>query len=311
MSKSGNNIYLILQGRIGNQLFQYAFARKIQIEKGLDSKIIIDDSRILELGWQNSLVFYNLPNVEFTHSNIITAKKLGWNILLLRTIYKILVYSKNYNKKYVFEKRYNKIFGKYGMFICENGYIEPKVNLYKPTYLEGYFQSEKYFESCKHDILKLFSSLENEQSKIENYCGIDLIRKRNSVCISIKVEHNIGNPLYDVCTISYWKQAVKYIIDNVENPLFFICSDNVKYVIENIIDASKFEYIVQDSNLPVHISLAVMSECKHFIIGNTSFGWWAQYLSGNINKIIVAPSRWMGVDMPIDIYQESWKLIEV
>ena len=146
---------------------------------------------------------------------------------------------------------------------------------------------------------------------VEQYTGINEIRKRNSVCISVKVEHNVGSSLYSVCDIEYWKQAISYITENVDNPLFFICSDNVEYVINNLIDTSKFQYIVQDKEMPVHISLSVMAECKHFIIGNTTYGWWAQYLSSNKNKIVVAPSRWMAVDMPIDIYQDEWHLIEV
>ena len=54
-----------------------------------------------------------------------------------------------------------------------------------------------------------------------------------------------------------------------------------------------------------------MAECKHFIIGNTTFGWWAQYLSEFENKMVIAPSKWMAIDMPIDIYQNNWILIEV
>lgn len=54
-----------------------------------------------------------------------------------------------------------------------------------------------------------------------------------------------------------------------------------------------------------------MSECKHFIIGNTTFGWWAQYLSNYKEKIVIAPSQWMKVDMPIDIYQDNWTCIDV
>lgn len=117
--------------------------------------------------------------------------------------------------------------------------------------------------------------------------------------------------MYDVCSMKYWEEAIQYIIKNVDNPLFFICSDNVDYVLEHLIDASKYDYVVQDKSKPVYVSLAAMSECKNFIIGNTTFGWWAQYLSKADNKIVVAPSKWMSVDMPIDLYEDGWHLIEV
>ena len=80
---------------------------------------------------------------------------------------------------------------------------------------------------------------------------------------------------------------------------------------DNLIDTNKYDYVVQDKNSPVFLSLAAMAECKHFIIGNTTFGWWAQYLSEFENKMVIAPSKWMAIDMPIDIYQNNWILIEV
>jgi len=85
----------------------------------------------------------------------------------------------------------------------------------------------------------------------------------------------------------------------------------VEYVKENLIDCEKYDAVYQQSDYPVHVSLTVMSMCKHFVIGNTTFGWWAQYLSDYENKIVVAPSRWFGIDMPCDIYQDNWHLIEV
>ncbi len=304
-----NKIYLILQGRIGNQMFQYALARRIQKNNPNIKEIIIDDSRILELGWDNSLLYYNLPNVTYVHKDIIGLKSIFtvqfWN----RVLYKIKTKNKGFWEKYNIEKILNKKMGKKGMFICENGYMDMHLNINKPIYLEGFFQSEKYFDDIKSDICEIYNG---EQFRaLEEYPDIQEIRKRNSVCISVKIEHNIGSSLYDVCTVEYWKNAIKYITEHVDNPLFFICSDNVDYVLENLIDATKYDYVVQDKRMPVHVSLAAMAECKHFIIGNTTFGWWAQYLSKFKDKIVVAPSKWMAVDMPINIYQDNWHLIEV
>ena len=304
-----NKIYVPLQGRIGNQLFQYALARKIQLDMGEDARIVMDDSDILRCKWENSLVHYNLPNVEYVHDNIIKSEGFASKAFLLRKIYRFFTRNKPYMQKYKAEKMLLPFFNRFGMFFCENGYLEPKLNVDVPVYLEGYFQSEKYFESVREDILKILDGSQFPQ--LEHYAGIEQLRNRNSVCISVKVEHNVGSSMYSVCTMDYWKNAIQYIIDHVENPLFFICSDNVDYVLENLIDAGQFDYLAQSKDQPVHISLAAMAQCKHFIIGNTTFGWWAQYLSSNPEKMVVAPSKWMATEMPIDIYQDFWHLIEV
>lgn len=198
----------------------------------------------------------------------------------------------------------------FGAFFCENGYMNNNIDLKDDVYLEGFFQSEKYFYEYKDEICELFSP-NIFIKELENYKGINELKERNSVCISVKIEHNVGSSLYDVCGIEYWKKAIEYITSNVENPLFFICSDNVEYVLENLIDTKNYDYIVQDRDMPVHISLVAMSQCKHFVIGNTTFGWWAQYLSKNKEKIVIAPSKWMKVEMPIDIYQDNWHVIDV
>ena len=52
-----------------------------------------------------------------------------------------------------------------------------------------------------------------------------------------------------------------------------------------------------------------MYSCKNFIMSNSSFSWWAQYLSKNKNKKVIAPYRWYNNDIRCDIYQDNWKII--
>lgn len=303
-----NVIYLRLQGRIGNQLFMYAFARNIQEQLGADTKIVIDERLVLRQNWINSLKDYSLHNVEYVseYHSIHKFTSLRQRICI-KFYEQFYLSSKNYTKKFAFEKRFQEFFNANGLIICENGYLPYKVSKGKNIILLGFFQSEKYFVECADKIkqeLDLSKKLEKRQ-----YPNLDEIISRNSICISIKVEHNIGSKLYDVCSKEYWKNAIDYIIDRVENPLFFICSDNVEYVLSNLIDCQKYDVITQEKNYDVSLSLAAMSKCKHFIIGNTTYGWWAQYLSNNESKIVIAPRRWMLVDMPIDIYQDNWVLL--
>ena len=296
-------IYVLTRGRIGNQIFMYAHAKAIQKKYGKEEKIIIDDTSVIAQEWEDSLPFYNLENVEFVHSHVELLKPRWILSFFALFIYKVLVHNKDYMKKFNIEKKYQHFFNRMGLIVCENGYLKAE-RLKKNVLLYGYFQSELYFDSVKDEILNEFCL--DKKSLLQEYPGYEDIINRNSVCISIKIQHNVGNGPYDVCTKEYWENAIQYMIDNVENPLFFICSDNVEYVKEHLIDTEKYDVICQSKDFPVQISLAMMSRCKHFIIGNTSFGWWAQYLSKYKDKIVVVPSKWMNVEMPLDIYQKNW-----
>lgn len=301
-------IYLILSGRIGNQLFMYSFARAMQKKLGVETEIVIDDADVLHMNWENSLVRYKLQNVRYVHDRKErSAKKWFFRWLLLRVALKITSFHSNFKSKFRREKLLRPFLNFFGIMLCENGYMDFHLGKKRKYLLYGYFQSKKYFKNANIELRNIFS-LKNE---LDSYPNIDLLRNSNSVCISVKVEHNIGSSLYAVCGKEYWKEAIDYIISKVPNPLFFVCSDNVEYVKENLIDCSKFKVVFQDKSIPVHITLAAMGQCKHFIIGNTSYGWWAQYLSDNPEKTTVAPNQWMLVDMPLDIYENNWHLIDV
>lgn len=301
-------IYLRMDGRIGNQLFMYAFAKSVSKKRG-DELIIIDDYEAIKRDYKNSLVDYDLKNVQYVHNHKMLNKPgcIKQNIIFF--FYRVLRKKMNFNTRFKMEKFLQRFFNRNGLILCENGYIEYDLPKSKNIFINGYFQSAKYFEDVREEVLEDFN-LDYAILK-KYYPDVEKIKKRNTVCISIKVQHNVGNSMYDVCNDGYWQNAIKYICETVEKPLFFICSDNVDYVKENLIDCSKYDAIYQDSSIPVNVSLSIMAQCKHFVIGNTTFGWWAQYLCDYDKKIVVAPSKWMKIEMPVDIYEEGWHLVEV
>lgn len=300
-------IYLILKGRIGNQLFIYAFARNVQKHLGENTELIIDDSEILAYNWENSLECYDLPNVRYVHTRRgLFSFKWGFKYFMLKLAERWCRNKADYKKQYEKEKKIKPFLEKNGIFNCENGFLDFNLKRNNTFLINGYFQSEKYFPLVKEELKKLFSFKDSLE-----YPNLDVLASTNSVCISVKVEHNVGSSLYAVCGKEYWQESIAYVIEHVQNPVFFVCSDDVEYVKNNLIDCEKYRVVFQDTSQPVCKSLAAMSRCKHFIIGNTTFGWWAQYMSTNENKIMIAPNQWMLVDMPIDIYQDNWHLINV
>ena len=303
-------VYLPLMGRIGNQLFQYAFAYSIQHEIGKNCVVVIDDEQVLENGYVNSLRDYELPSVYYgVDSCCRLIKKIRFQRLLFRIIYKRFIYSENPQLLYKRERKWQGLMNKMGIIAVAKGYADFHVRAGKDYLLFGYFQSERFFEKYRDDIKSLFDL--NKILDEINYSDISMIRNRNTVCISIKIEHNLGSSDYDVCDVLYYKKAIAYIEERVENPLYYICSDNLEKAKSVFLKEYNLNAIFQPDNMQASLVICAMSNCKHFIINNTSFGWWGQFLCDNTDKIVVAPKKWMLNDDPVSIYdnQEGWHCI--
>ena len=107
---------------------------------------------------------------------------------------------------------------------------------------------------------------------------------------------------------------MKKITEQVENPVFYVfsnSSDDINWIKENY-DFSDYNVEYVDLNNPDYEELRLMYSCKHFIISNSTFSWWAQYLCENENKIVIAPSEWnRHFDDCSGIYMPEWQVIEV
>jgi hypothetical protein len=282
----------------------------VQVLKGNKDKIVIEDYNNVSpdgIVYENSLINYPLEGVEFVNDMSIWRRLAFLPIKVGRSlIFRLFERSENNDDRYLAAVKYQWIYNLFGIFHIQDGYVKYPKKFKTNVLLEGYFQSEKFFASIREELVKTFRI--EEEFKKSGYPNAKKLEERNSICISIKVQHNVGNYMYDVCHEDYYRRAIEYMTERVENPLFFICSDNVDYVKEHLIDTSKYDVVCQAAEYPVHISLAAMARCKHFIIGNTSFGWWAQYLSVNPDKIVIAPDRWYNGqgNWQYDIYMDNW-----
>ena len=169
------------------------------------------------------------------------------------------------------------------------------------SFLDGYWQSEKYFNEI--------DCLIREDLKIENNIKEYIVNKYsilNENTVSLHVRRgdyvNLQN-FHPLQTIDYYKNAYDTINENSINVL--ILSDDINWCKKNI----KFNntlYIENETNI---IDLYIMSLCKHNIIANSSFSWWGAWLNKNKNKKIVCPINWFGEKTNIytgDIIPEKW-----
>jgi hypothetical protein len=191
-----------------------------------------------------------------------------------------------------------------GSFIAENNikydntYVEKSFTYNEIPYsqnlnLEGYYQSYKYFEHCKHYILDVFTM--KNMSPINNTA----IHVRRGDYI------NLGNSYYiDLAATNYYEQAMEII--GPGNYLIFSddpawCRNRFKGI--DVVESGGD--VIQDFNM--------LLRCENQIIANSSFSWWAAYLNRNPNKKVIAPKNWFGHKLSYndtrDLIPTDWMLI--
>lgn len=291
-----------VKGRLGNQLFIYAFARMISEMTGEDI-LIYDRKDEKDEMWYSHLDFYKLcDKVNFTSSKKeIMKMSLIQKIMFL--IDRIYASQNTYKRTKEFEDKYRKLYLKNHLLICENGYFEIPENLPKDLFCIGYFQSPKFFEPIREQLLV---ELQPKQDVLErNKEFIKRMDITESVCITIRLGDFVNNPMHQVCTIDYFKKAIEKMKELKPNSKFFVFSDDIETVKKTFDFGNDVEY--DEGINPDYESLRCMSHCKHFIISNSTFSWWAEYLSTNPDKIVIAPSKWYAnPTMVCDIEQDYW-----
>jgi len=173
----------------------------------------------------------------------------------------------------------------------------PKIgNKLKPflNYFEGYFQSEKCFADCAEEIHKEFQFKEKLQ-----------IPEGNAVAIHVRRGDYVKfADIHLVCTPAYYENAIAYVQNKVVSPIFYVFSEDLEWVKQNINIPSNSVFVDYNPNLPSSHDMQFMSLCKHQIISNSSYSWWAAWLNPNPSKIVVAPDKWFADGRETDIYTD-------
>lgn len=168
-------------------------------------------------------------------------------------------------------------------------------------FIEGFFQSEKYFVHAKEEIFELFKEPDALQTIIQDKYPYFSGR---TTSIHVRRGDYLKNPNYHPTQpMSYYTEAIN-ILDN-DTDYFLVFSDDIEWCKNNII-GEKIVYISEEVD---YIDLFLMARCNNNIISNSSFSWWGAWLNKNENKKVIGPSLWFG---PIvgentnDILPETW-----
>lgn len=262
-------IIVQLKGGLGNQMFQYAAAKQLAIAQGSPLKVDLSFLEADAKGYTKRELELDKLEVNIDKASpdeIEQLKRKGWENLFKQT----------YIKEH-----------KMGLF-------KTNLKINHSCYLSGYWQNEAFFKDIKNIIRNEFVF----KKALNDDYFTDLqtrITTTNSVSIHFRrgdyISNKNANRRLGVCPIDYYQKAISLLSERIETPALFIFSDDIPWVRSHF-HTSLPTTFVEKSNESLHSDFRLISMCKHNIIANSSYSWWAAWLNTHKEKIVVAPRIW-------------------
>jgi hypothetical protein len=315
-----------ITGRLGNQMFQYAAVRSFQEKYCKDDIINLDFQDVynhLDDDFTFEILKFKIKKCRKTKMKKNFIQRIIIDYLFVVKVF-FIIYSK-FDKRenfiqmiYKYELKHQPFFNKFGLYIMRCGYSDFKNSNVKNKVFLGTFESSKYFDNIRNILLDEFTPKYDVLEK--NKILLEDINNSESVCITIRRGDFVSNKKfknkYYICTPSYFERGIEEIKKRVKKPKFFIFSDDIEWCKNNL--KLPKNCVFESGDDPVYEKLRLMYSCKHFVISNSTFSWWAQYLSRNKDKVVIAPSRWQNNSYHhdfnggnMDIYEKGWILINI
>jgi len=283
-------------GGLGNQMFQYAVARELELARGLPLRLDVSSYGDYHMhhGFELRRVFCCRP--EMADSDDVR-KILGWRAAPgVRRILARPALAALRGKSFVVEPHFQ-----YWPGIRE---------VPDDAYLQGYWQSEKYFVNATAVLRADFafretlSAINADWAEQISRCAAVSLHVRRGDYISESRTH----ATHGVCSVDYYHAAVRHIADRVDSPVFFVFSDDIAWARANLDIGYSCHFIDHNRGTESYNDMRLMSLCRHHIIANSSFSWWGAWLNSDADKIVVAPDRWFasGNRQLNDLIPQGW-----
>lgn len=293
-------IVLKLQGGLGNQLFEYLGYQKLR-EYYNDVYLDVED---YDLPYNKNFRRFDLDsfttiNLKFIMFSDNIKKQLKYKLFFKNII--ILPISIKNSLKYIDLRNLS---SKESSNILSDLHKIPD-----NSYIEAFFSRDRFISNWN----KIFFSFRQEVL----YKNESLFKKANTIlnCNSVSVHIRRTDYLFNgnekfqgVCTEAYYKNAMEYFRTKIDNPIFYIFSDDIEWCKHTFTD-SNIQFVDKDfinyTNNAVE-DLFLMSCCKNNIVANSTYSWWAGYFNKNPDKIVICPPQYSLTDTSSEIFPESW-----
>lgn len=305
-------VILTLNDGLGNQMFEYAFARKVQQMTG-DSVLKFSGYQVRRTGNSERMLFHlNIPqDIPFCdEEEQRELERVQDKYLKKLHYYKV---ASRYIK--CIAPRYIRRMSKKGFYTTHLLYEEQKLEISDAPvkYVVGWFQSPVYWMDMA-DQIKQELRVRQEPSE-KNREMMKELSSCESTCVHIRRGDYLA-PEYrhlNICNQAYYMEAMRRMAEQKPDTVFYIFTNNhreIEWIRENY-DFSGYRVRYVDLDNPDYEELRLMYHCRNFIISNSTFSWWGQFLSENPDKIVMAPSIWNREMNADGIYLPDWQIIHV
>lgn len=277
-------------GGLGNQMFQYAFALKLQqILPNEQIKIFTKAFRGYPLhnGYELNKIF----NIDFPEASVRDVMKVYWPIFNY-DIYRIC--------RYYMPLRY-----------CFKDSYQTPIHLEdidKYKFFDGYFQRASHYKDIIPLLFNSFIFPEIEDKKNES--AIHFISKAITTSIHIRRGDYLNDKNYSgICDIPYYKNAIKILKDKTHTEQILVFSNDMNWAKSHLEkDLRGFDVLFADWNTENNSfrDMQLMTMCNHNIIANSSFSWWGAFLNNHNDKVIISPNKWANSYHDSPIIPEGW-----
>jgi hypothetical protein len=273
-------IIIKLMGGLGNQMFQYATARRMAARN--KTQLVMDITGYEHMAEGDTPRQYELDVYAIT-GTVATPEQLA------------KVRPPEATRSFT-----DKVLRRLGMGpVWQIGEGDPVLNPHvmaapNNTYLTGWWQNETYFADIRDIILDEFTP--KAPPSEPNQKVLDDIKNCDAVAIHVRrgdyVTNQSANVFHGLAPVDYYKQSIQYMRDKVSSPRFFVFSDDIAWCRQNLPLGEDAVFVEGNSGKQAYEDIRLMQACKHNIIANSSFSWWGAWLNDNKGKIVVAPKVW-------------------
>ncbi len=288
-------IIVRLSGGLGNQMFQYAAALALARAHGAQLRFDLEwfDTRQLHQGLELARVFgLELPRATASER----WRVLGW--VAPPFLRRALSRRSLRLRRLGIEPHFH-----YWPGFCE---------LPADVFLDGYWQSEKYFAPIADEIRQAFRFAEPLDAR--NAELFDEMAQRESVALHVRRGDFARDPhvrqVHGVDLNDYFCRAIEEIGARVASPHYHVFSDEPEWVREHLSIPASWTCIDQNRGRESYRDMQLMGLCRHNIIANSSFSWWGAWLNQSPGKIVIAPKKWFVHEVnTTDLIPSEWLVI--